>query len=77
MCGSGAPTSTDLIAVHLRTIRSAQVHRLRIAVVFAAVRGAATIRTTSGALIVTGTTQVSGSSASASVYLPAPIKRLI
>ena len=58
MSGSGVQMFLHLTPAHLRSIRRGR-HPER-SVVFAAVRGTTTFRTSSGALIVTGTTQITG-----------------
>ena len=76
MFGSGVLIGMVRTAVHHRQILRVLVHRLRIAIVFGAVRGTLTIRTTSGALIVAGTTQIAGTSASDFVF-PQDLARIL
>ena len=52
----------------LRQILVVQAHRPIMTVVFAAVRGSASIRSSSGALIVTGATQITGTTSSVFVF---------
>ena len=68
MFGSGVLIGTDLTEVLKRSILWVLRQRPIIAVVFVAVRGSSAIRAASGALIVTGSIQFSGASASAFVF---------
>ena len=68
MCGIGVLTCMHRIRVHLRRIRSVQIPRLILAVVFAAVRGTTTIRSSSGALTVAGSALIAGTTTSAFVF---------
>ena len=68
MCGSGVQIRMVRTAAQHRQILEVPGNRPIFTVVFAAVRGTAAIRTSSGALIVAGATKVSGTTASASVF---------
>jgi hypothetical protein len=68
MCGSGVLIYMVPIRVALRMTRVALLLRPIISVVFAAVRGTTTIRTTSGALSVAGSAQIAGPTMSAFVF---------
>ena len=68
MFGNGVLIGMVRTAVHRGQILQVQAHHPIRAVVFAAVRGSTTIRTPSGALIVTGTTQLTGQTASVFVF---------
>ena len=76
MCGSGVLTLLHLIRVGRKRIPSVVLQHPIINVVFAAVRGATTIRSTSGALTVIGSTQIRGSSTSAFVF-PQDLVRIL
>jgi hypothetical protein len=67
MSGSGVLIYMVPIRVALRMTQLARLQRPIIRVVFAAVRGSAAIRTSSGALIVAGTSQMAGTTTAASV----------
>ena len=76
MFGSGVLTYMVPIRVALRVTRMVHLQRQINSVVFAAVRGTAAIRTTSGALIVAGGTQVAGAASAASVF-PQDLVRIL
>ena len=68
MFGSGVLICTVRIRVNLRLILQVRHQRPIIPVVFVAVRGTTSIRASSGALIVAGSTQMAGTSTSAFVF---------
>ena len=68
MFGNGVLIYMFLTIVQRRQILQVLHQRPIMSVVFAAVRGTAAIRTTSGALIVAGGTQVAGAASAASVF---------
>jgi hypothetical protein len=76
MFGSGVLTFMVDTGRRLRLILRVQPQRPTTAVVFAAVRGSTAIRTSSGALIVAGTTQFTGSASSAFVFPQDPARIL-
>ena len=76
MFGNGVLIGMVRTAVHRGQILQVQAHHPIRAVVFAAVRGGSTIRTTSGALIVSGSTQRTGATAAVFVF-PQDLVRIL
>jgi hypothetical protein len=76
MSGNGVLTFTVDTFRPLRLILRVLHQRLIMSVVFAAVRGTTSIRSTSGALIGSGATQISGTATSAFVFPQDPARIL-